>query len=375
VADDLYCIEVKIGNNTSHQIQLAGIGFKFPDDSPVSGVTLPNTSYGSVRASAQSFQLRSPRTLFVDGAEGLGILMAAFTPFFHEIGSQLRWTTGTSVIGSLLPGAAERMFPDQTLKQLNNLDDQTFRDGKLIPNNTQIRTMIFMEKRSLVEPEQHLLRRTTYKYSNLLKKACDKMYPAGDKNVGPNDAKNCAKNGDNPTAVKLALGQIVIVGDEIDYIQRVVVDSGVNSQEVNPSPSIGTVTLNGAEIEVSVAGMAANYAKVTAKILADTTNGPPANVPLDLDLQKSDANKLVFIVKPPDKTQLDSTKTYNIQFTLPNGTTVQGALNPTPATQPATPPVKPPADPNPPAAKQPDAKAPAAGPAKADQPKGANQKN
>ena len=350
VADDLYCVEVKIGNNTGYTIQLAGVGFKFGQALLGSDVTLPNASYESVRASAQSFQLRSPRNLFVNGAEATGILMAAFNPFFLLAKNQLKWAVGTSVIGTLLPSAADKISPDPTLKQLNNLDDQTFRDGKLIPNNTQIRTMVFVEKRSLVESERHLFWRTTYRYSNLLKAACDKLYPPTKAGESSLDAVNCATGGDNPTAVKLALGQLVIVGDEINYIQRVVVDSNVTSQEVNPTPDIVSLALNGQQIEAGVSGLSTDFAKVSAVILAAASGDPTSNLPLDLDTTQSNANKLVFTVKGQTLAP-DATKTLTIQFTLPNGQLVQKTLPATasapapaatPASSPATQPSAPP---------------------------------
>jgi hypothetical protein len=58
--------------------------------------------------------------------------------------------------------------------------------------------------------------------------APDQCYPAWEGSF-----KDCIKNlSCNPTVVKLALGRMVIIGDQIDYIQRVVVDSNVASQEV-----------------------------------------------------------------------------------------------------------------------------------------------
>lgn len=44
--------------------------------------------------------------------------------------------------------------------------------------------------------------------------------------------KNCLKKLDcNPVIVKLALGRLVIIGDKIEYVQRIVVDSNVSSKE------------------------------------------------------------------------------------------------------------------------------------------------
>ena len=148
VANDVYCIEVKIGNNSGHQIQLAGVGFQpnFTLGNNVLGPT-PNISYQSVRASAQGYALWTPRTLLMNGSSAIGLLMATFNPFFRTSFNIARWAAGTAVVSSL-PGVIGQIAPDLATRELNNLDDQTFRDGLLIPNNSQVRTMVFVARPS-----------------------------------------------------------------------------------------------------------------------------------------------------------------------------------------------------------------------------------
>ena len=152
---DLYCVEVKIGNNSAHSLQLAGVGFfrpipncnnpgkqsPFPcnqdPDDPHAGISTPNVSYATVRASAQAGTTTSLRNILYNGTQAIGLLMASFTPYFTNTVNRARWSTGAAIVGTSLSQAMNLVAPDLTVREMNNLDDQAFRDGKLIPNNTQ----------------------------------------------------------------------------------------------------------------------------------------------------------------------------------------------------------------------------------------------
>lgn len=303
VAKDLYCIEVKIGNNTGYPLQLAGLGFK-----PKSGITIghsttlaldptPNVSYQSVRASAQAFAFLSSHNLLVNTPTAIGVLMTSFNPFFRNTFNIARWAAGTAVVGTALPGAVNIISPDMTIKQLNNLDDQSFRDGKLIPNNTQIRTMVFLE-RSAFEG----LANQTYKA------ACDSLY------TDAKDQKKCEKHSDDPTAVKLALGNLIIVGDEISFIQRLVVDPTVTSQEVNPAPTV-TATATTTAVTANITSQT-NETPLAAVI---TSQADSSSQIVQLD-SKSKLPTATFTI--PSAQALKSGSSYNIQLLFPKSAPV-----------------------------------------------------
>lgn len=97
IKGDLYCIDVKIGNNSGYALQLAGLGFmrkslscKFPDGRVVSCVgesgeiSTPNVGYQTTRASAQNSSLLTGRNLFVNGMQAIGLLMTSFAPYFEN---------------------------------------------------------------------------------------------------------------------------------------------------------------------------------------------------------------------------------------------------------------------------------------------------
>ena len=130
----------------------------------------------------------------------------------------------------------------QTLKEINNLDDQAFRDGKLIPNNTQVRFLVFVQKDSLKDAIGDVIPRIQAMnhlgscsplpvgYTNVPGQP-GKCYPAWEDSLS-----SCLKKRScDPLIVRLALGKMVVVGDTVDYLQRIVVDASVTSQEV-PAP-------------------------------------------------------------------------------------------------------------------------------------------
>ena len=126
---DLYCVEVKIGNNSGHSLQIAGVGFlrktticdddsnkeNDPDRCGANGtvdVSTPNVSYQTVRASAQAGQSTTARNIIVNGTQALGLLMASFTPYFKNSNNNARWATGATIVGTTLSQAINLVAPD-----------------------------------------------------------------------------------------------------------------------------------------------------------------------------------------------------------------------------------------------------------------------
>jgi len=115
------------------------------------GISTPNISYQTARASAQAGQSTTTRNIVVNGTQAVGLIMAGFTPYFLNNFNKSRWATGPSIVGTPLAQAINLVAPDQTIREINNLDDQAFRDGKLIPNNTRVRMLVFVQKKSVAE--------------------------------------------------------------------------------------------------------------------------------------------------------------------------------------------------------------------------------
>jgi len=305
---DLYCIDVKIGNNTGHALQLAGLGFQrkslqcmdsnkklHPCTLDGENISTPNVGYQMVRASAQNSAFFTGHNLFVNGMQAVGLLMASFTPFFENSFNKSRWSTGAAIVGTAVPQATNLVSPDLTVRELNNLDDQAFREGKTIPNNTQVRLLVFVQKKSVAEAIMETVPEikdgTSIDCKDSVpdgyKKRSDKpgmCYPAWE-----NSFKGCLKTLDcSPVVVKLALGRLIIIGDKIDYIQRIVVDSSVLSQQtptplapqtasLAAGPLSGTVTGAGLQDVSKVNVSCPNSADPSKAVNADITTGITAS--------------------------------------------------------------------------------------------------
>ena len=156
VARNFYCVEVKIGNNSGHPLQVAGIGFsnhvdKLPDNPPI---IQANTSYASTRAVLLREEVLSPRNVLYHSVQAAGLIMAGVQPFFIAPNASKHFAIAASIVSGPALAAISVVSPDRVIGQLNNLDDESFRDTLIIPNNTHIRTTVFVEKAALTEELQ-----------------------------------------------------------------------------------------------------------------------------------------------------------------------------------------------------------------------------
>jgi hypothetical protein len=238
VANTFYCVQVTIGNNSAYKLQISTIAFKakdiFADSSPAKYNIDPNTSYQTTRSVAQAGQTLTARNLIFNSLGATGLIMASFTPYFHNPFNVSRWSTGAAIVSGTFTSAMSLVAPDLTVRELTNLDDQSLRDGKMINNNTQNPPFdIFVDRREVLPK---LARLDTY-YHQQWKKDPDagqiETLAGLDKCVhSRGNEKDC-----DPDYVKEAMGVLVLSGHKIDYVERIVVDSSVTSQEVQ-SPLI-----------------------------------------------------------------------------------------------------------------------------------------
>jgi hypothetical protein len=266
VAKRFYCIEVKIGNNSGHALQIAGIGF---DNNSVYGTELrqANSSYASTRAVLQRESSISKRNVIYHSIEGAGLLMAAFTPYFARSNPHKNWATATTIVSGALVQAIDLVVPDRVPGQLNNLDDQSLRDGSVIANNTQVRTTIFIEKKELTEALDQAQRLLLPKINKHNDGAGSEGQDQGGKNpmfdsaraarkTISNSNKEAASGSESPFLIKMALGKLILVGDPIDYLPRVQIVS-------NPSPGAIAVNISPQNITLAVTKQQTFTATVT----------------------------------------------------------------------------------------------------------------
>jgi hypothetical protein len=289
VAASLYCIQLKIGNNAGHPLQLAGIGFtnRLKDLIALGGpyVTLANSSYASTRAVLLHQEMWSTRNVLYHSLEGAGLIMAGFTPFFRAANAKANFATATSILSGPLLQAFNIISPDPVISQLNNLDDQSFRDNVVIPNNAQVQTTVFVEKQALTDSLRNLqvqlthaaaaarqdigteskTRTQTQEVAALNADVLLKLANASTATVSNSTGPLFQFRGKHdPLLVKLALGSVVIVGQTIEYLQRVQVQSNASGASANG------VTVTPATVSLaSSTGASPTTQQFTAKVAND----------------------------------------------------------------------------------------------------------
>jgi len=160
---------------------------------------IPGSSYRMTRGSLEHGEHLELRNLSVNFIKAFGPVLTGFLPFFKHTNPRANFSEGINIFSNPFEKGFEALFPDETINQLQRLDDQMLRDGMIIQNNTQLRTRVFFPKDRLV----------------LEKKVRD-----------------------NPLVVTMSLGTMYLIGDTIEYINRVRVAAGAPTGEVKPPPTI-----------------------------------------------------------------------------------------------------------------------------------------
>ena len=270
-----YCIQLKVGNNSGHPLQIAGVGFKrkidiLPDE-PL--VTIANASYASSRAVLIRENVTDGRNIAYNALQAAGVLMAGFTPFFRVPLHQSHYATAVSIVSGPLLAAFNIVAPNPVIGQLSNLDDESMRDNLVIPNNAQIQTTVFVEKQALTIQLADLEREFDKKNisDGAAKQLVDRRFKDTIKNsrVPAHLFPSRDSQAQSPLLVKLALGSLVIVGQQIDYLQRVQIQSNAVSSGTTVAPTIANVSpataAPGAPVTISGTNFGATQGASTVK--------------------------------------------------------------------------------------------------------------
>lgn len=216
ISKEYYCIEVIIGNNTGYDLQVAAVGFTVPSLNPNSPASskyiVPSSTYKMTRGSIERAQQVGGRAKSLALINTLGAALTATTPFFHVTNHRANFAQLTNIINNPLTSGYQSFYPDTIIRQLDRLEDQALRNDvtarTIVPNNTQIGTVTFIPKAFLVTQQQ-------------LK---DK------------------KNRLTPQDVMKLLGQLVLVGEQVEHINRIRVVSAELTPKATEFSIAGRIT-------------------------------------------------------------------------------------------------------------------------------------
>jgi hypothetical protein len=240
VRGDYYGIQIVIGNNSGYDLQIASAGFKLKHPVPTpSGANfpLPTASYQLARGSLAREQEIGLHARFVNTFDALGPVFTGFLPFFHVVNHRSNFSQLINVFSNPFNAGSKLLFPDTTIGQLGRLEQQTFRNDQtartIIPSNTQISIVTFFPKKVLTESLRRMLRDEKGLPDGKMKKAFE-----------------------DPLNVMEALGDLVLVGQQVQYLNRVrLVGDEARRDTANVSGRVLDGCNNGvADVKLSLAG-------------------------------------------------------------------------------------------------------------------------
>ncbi|HJR08764.1 MAG TPA: carboxypeptidase-like regulatory domain-containing protein [Pyrinomonadaceae bacterium] len=231
IRNSYYAVEVVIGNNTGYDLQVASVGFDLPDDTEINNI-VPSAGFRVSRATGERARALYPRNIALNVIRALGPVFTGFTPFFKNEGHRANFTQGVNIFSNPLEKGFELVVPDLSIDELNRLQDQLLRDDittrTVIPNNTQVRTMVLVPKRFLNIKE--------------------------------------GQDRDDPQTVMKHLGNLVLKGDRVDYLNRVrVVAMPAETGEFSISGRVTDGCNNGLQgVSIRLTGGSQNFADRSA---------------------------------------------------------------------------------------------------------------
>lgn len=146
ISKKFFCIEVVIGNDTGYPVQIVSVGFTMDGKKSKDYEPLPSSGYQTARAMLEVGQAENPRSYALGAISLLSSLSGAGIPFLEHNSYAADYNAAVAALSSPITNGIKVIFPDLTIPELNRLDNQILRDGLLIPNNTQERTVVFVPK-------------------------------------------------------------------------------------------------------------------------------------------------------------------------------------------------------------------------------------
>jgi hypothetical protein len=191
IAKLYYVVVAVVGNNSGYDLQISSVFFQLPAKSGIAA-PIPVDPYRIVRGTLEREHQVGLRSTSINVIKGLGPVLAGGSAFY----TGAAYTRVASLFTSPFEKGVELIFPDKTINQMLALDNQALRDNTIISNNTQQILLVFVSRDVIL--------------TDANKKQLTSRFKAEFQ----------------PLAVMRELGDLVLVGQSISYINRITVTSG-----------------------------------------------------------------------------------------------------------------------------------------------------
>jgi hypothetical protein len=220
VAKLYFAVQAVVGNSSGYDIQVSSIFFRMPDAAGLSA-PVPTDPYNIVRGTLDREHLVGLRNTSINIIEAVGPVLAGGAVFFAgNTAASLHHGLIYARIINLFTGPFAKgfglVFPDKTLNQMVALDNQTMRDSALIPNGSQQALLVFVSRDLLMTSDD----------ASAEAKARRRALRRG------------LRSDFDPLVVMRQLGEIVLVGKSVQYVNRINVTAGAGRHTLQSAEAI-----------------------------------------------------------------------------------------------------------------------------------------
>lgn len=234
VADNYYGIRVTIGNNSGFSLQIVTVAFDSnfgtnnrDEQNQLKTYRVPTVNEQLVRGSIEREQSYGPRALAVNLMSGFGTLAAGFLPFFHAPIPRANYGSFSSLLNGQFREGFALAAPDLTVHQLSSLQNRAMQDTTIIPNNESREIVVFLPRMRLGLTDEQMR---------------DVM------------------------AVQDRLGNLVLVGNVVEFAEREIVATRPEGATAEPATSPFGGTRTGSDATPGGGALAANAAPTISKV-------------------------------------------------------------------------------------------------------------
>jgi hypothetical protein len=222
IAKLYFAVQAVVGNNSGYDIQVSSIFFRLPDAAGLSA-PIPTDPYHIVRGTLDREHEVGIRNTSINVIKAVGPVLAGSAVFFAantaaSVNHGLLYSRIVNLFTNPFEKGVEIAFPDKTLSQMVALDNQALRDSALISNDSQQSLLVFVSR--------------------------DVLLPAKDGTVGARNRRRALRRGIradfDPIEVMRELGEMVLVGKSVQYINRIQVTAGVEKNSMQNRQADGS---------------------------------------------------------------------------------------------------------------------------------------
>ena len=222
IAKLYFAVQAVVGNNSGYDIQVSSIFFRLPETAGLSA-PIPTDPYHIVRGTLDREHEVGIRNTSINLIKAVGPVLVGSGVFFGgataaSLNHGLLYSRIVNLFTNPFEKGFEIAFPDKTANQMVALDNQALRDTALISNDSQQTLLVFVSR--------------------------DVLLPAKNGTAAAGSRRRALRRGIRADfdliAVMRELGEMVLVGKSVQYVNRIQVTAGAGRNSTGKGQTDGS---------------------------------------------------------------------------------------------------------------------------------------